>query len=746
MFAQSKVTIFGNVKSNESINLGDVSLFFSADDQKVYSVSDSLGVFHADLKSGVFIVKVTHFGYLEKEMSLDLKKDTILSIVLEKDISFLKEVVVSNNKKNSIISLSAGRLSFNLKELAVVPTVLGTTDIIKILQLSPGVQNSGDANGYLYVRGGDPGHNLMLYGNVPIYGMSHLAGILPFYNADHIQEIQFDKSNLDAKHGGRLSSTVFVNPIKQVPEKFSVQGNVGLLASQVTLSIPINDQTGLYVSARKTYFDELNSLFSDSKKEDKGEQELKYRFSDCNLTYISKIAEKHLFTIDAFISNDKLDVIDSNSDFNSKLKWGNLVVSSDWSYRLSEEATLKNSIYFTRYYNKLDLLQGEVQMKISSDIQGIGYINSIRYFVNKIPFETGFEYALHEIQPQKIAILNLGIDDIDKHAVSIKSNNLAIFTSAKPKLWNNVYAELGLRLNYYTSGPTNSTYLHLEPRMAFTYSPKKDFSFFASYTRQNQYFNLITASSVGLPVDFWIGSSEGIPSQFSNEFSVGYNQNIRKQFKSSLSSYYRKMKHLVEYPYGVTQFNEITTLKNDILIGDGESYGLEWMLKKDSGKFKGWLSYTLSWSTRQFDELNNGNVYFAKYDRRHNISLVGTYDFNSKWSFGLTQIFSSGNRFTMPTSWYFMNNIPVKEYNEYNNAQLPNYIRTDVSVNYFFIKNVKKESVLNFSVFNTFNVENPIFVAMKVLSDKDHNNDLTLHTDKKILYRILPSVSWRFKF
>ena len=746
LFAQSKVKIFGNVKSNESINLVDASLLFSVDDQKIYSVSDTLGVFHADLKSGAIIVKVTHFGYLEKEMSFDLKKDTILSIVLEKDISFLKEVVVSNSKKNSIISLSAGKLSFNLKELALVPTVLGTTDIIKILQLTPGVQNSGDANGYLYVRGGDPGHNLMLYGNVPIYGMSHLAGILPFYNADHIQEIQFDKSNLDAKHGGRLSSTVFVNPIKQVPEKFSVQGNVGLLASQVTLSIPINDQTGLYVSGRKTYFDELNSLFSDSKKENKEEQELKYGFSDCNFTYISKIAKKHLFTIDAFISNDKLDVIDSKSDFNSKLKWGNFAVSSDWSYQLSEETKLKNSIYFTSYYNKLDLLQGAVQMNISSDIQNIGYVNSIRYFVKKIPFETGLEYVLHKIQPQKITILNLGIDDIDKQAVSIKSNNLAIFTSAKPKLWDNVFAELGLRLNYYTSGSTNSTYLHLEPRMAFIYNPKKEFSFFASYTRQNQYLNLITASSVGLPVDFWIGSSEGIPSQSSNEFSVGYNQNIRKQFKSSLSSYYRKMKHLVEYPYGVTQFNEITTLKNDILIGDGESYGLEWMLKKDSGKFKGWLSYTLSWSTRQFDELNNGNVYFAKYDRRHNISLVGTFDFNAKWSFGLTQIFSSGNRFTMPTSWYFMNNIPVKEYNEYNNAQLPNYIRTDVSVNYFFIKNVKKESVLNFSVFNTFNVENPIYVAMKVFSDKEHNNDLTLHTDKKILYRILPSISWRFKF
>jgi hypothetical protein len=746
IYAQSDIEIKGTILNQNKRPVIGANVKLSADAYFIAVTTDSSGVYSIKTPKANYSVAVSNAGYVSQYLNSFFSKNTLLDFTLKQDSGVLKEVVILSESKKGLSVASSGKLSFIPGKLASVPSIMGTTDIIKLLQLTPGVQNSGDANGYLYVRGGDPGHNLLLYGSVPIYGMSHLAGIFPFYNANHIQEVQFDKSNLDAKHGGRLSSTVFVSPFKQVPKEFSVQGNAGLLSSQVTLSVPVNNRSGLYVSGRKTYVDELTSLFSDPKKENKEEQDLKYGFSDLNLTYISKITEKQLFTIDAFISNDKLDVIDRKSSFNSNLKWGNFAVSSDWSYQLSEETTLKNSIYFTRYYNKLDLLQGAVQMKISSYIQDIGYTNSIRYFVKKIPFETGFEYVLHDMQPQKIVISNLGIDDIDKQAQTIKSNNLAVFTSAKPKLWDNVFAELGLRLNYYTSGFRNSTYLHLEPRMAFTYSSKKDFSFYVSYTRQNQYLNLITASSVGLPVDFWIASSDGIPSQSSNEFSVGYNQNIKKQFKSSLSGYYRKMNNLIEYPYGVTQFNEITTLKNDILIGNGESYGLEWMLKKDSGKFKGWLSYTLSWSTRQFDELNNGNVYFAKFDRRHNISLVGTFDFNAKWSFGLTQIFNSGNRFTMPTSWYFMNNIPVKEYNEYNNAQLPNYIRTDVSVNYFFIKKVKKESVLNFSIFNTFNVENPIYVAMNVFADKDHNNDLTLHTDKKILYRILPSISWRFKF
>ena len=748
LFAQSKIVILGNVKSDENINLTGARIVLNEDNNAFYFATDTLGNFSANLKLGLIKVTVKHKGYLEKQFDFYLKKDTLISVVLEKDISILDEVVVINKKKNAVSFLSGGKLSFNLKESISIPSILGTTDIIKLLQLTPGVQNSGDANGYLYVRGGDPGHNLIEYAGTPIYGMSHLAGIFPFYNADHIEEVEFDKSSSNAKYGGRLSSTISLIPNKKVPKKFAVQGNAGLLASQITFSLPISSQSGLYVSGRKTYIDEIGSAILDPKKRNVSgdETQLKYQFSDYNLTFISKIAEKHLFTVNAFISGDKLGIIDSKFDLNANLKWGNMAISSDWTYQMAENKSIKNAIYFTHYANGLDLLQGAVKMNISSYIQDIGYTNSIQYYINKIPFESGFEYVIHDLQPQKIKVSNIGIEDIDKKATAIRANSVSVFTNVKPKLLPNLFAEFGLRLNYYTSGSKSNSFLYLEPRILFNYRPEKDFSFFASYTRQNQYLNLITTSSVGIPSDFWIGSSDGIPSQSSDEFSIGYNQSLAKKMNSSLSSYYRKMNNLIEYPYGVTQFNEITTFKNDILVGDGESYGLEWMLKKDSGKFKGWLSYTLSWSTRQFDELNNGNLYYAKYDRRHNLSFVGTFDLNRKWSFGLTQIFSSGNRFTMPTSWYFINNTPVKEYNEFNNAQLPNYIRTDVSVNYFFIKTLKKESTLNFSIYNTFNIENPIYVLINVFSDKDTNNNLTVNTDKKILYRILPSISWRFKF
>ena len=746
LFAQSKVVIAGFVASIIEPKIIGARISVTYDEQVFYTTTDSLGNFSISVPTGEMMILINQLGYKSKTLKIEMKKDEYLSIILEQKDTILQEVLITNDSKKGLDLFTDGNIAFNPQKLASIPSILGTTDIIKSLQLTPGVQNSGDANGYLYVRGGEPSHNLMLYAAAPVYGMSHLLGIFPFYNADHIQEVQFDKSNLNAKYGGRLSSTVFVMPYKNVPKDFSVQGNLGLLASQITFSIPVSKHTGLYVSGRKTYIDEVAGSFMNLKKtENGGEQQLKYRFSDCNVTFISEISNKHLITIDGFLSGDKLQVKDSKSNLNSDLKWGNLVLSTAWKYKPSEKTTLKNTLYFSNYFNKLYLLQGAAQMNISSYITDLGYSNSIRFFIKKTPIESGLEYTLHDLQPQKIAVYNLGIDAIEKQSLAIKSNNLAVFISAKPKVADKLFAELGVRFNYYSSGFKNSTFLHLEPRLQLNYILKKDNSFFVNYTRQNQYLNLITTSSVGIPSDFWVGSSDGIPSQSSNEFSVGYNQKTIKQFDFSVSGYYHTMKHLLEYPYGVTQFNEISSLKNDILVGNGKSYGLEWMVNKESGKFRGWLSYTLSWSNRQFDDLNNGNQYFAKYDRRHNLSLVGMFDLNKKWSFGLTQIFSSGNRFTMPTSWYFINNNPVKEYSEFNNSQLPNYIRTDVSVNYFFIKTFKKESALNFSIFNTFNVENPIFINVNVIVNQDKGT-VIIKPDYKTLYRILPSINWRFKF
>lgn len=743
VFAQSKATIIGNIKSSENENLPGASISLEIKNQHYYAVSDTLGNFQQNISLGQLKITVTQLGYLQKSLYFDFVKDTIISIVLERDISLLKEVVIANDKKKGITNLSGGKLSFNLKELSSVPTVLGTTDIIKLLQLTPGVQNSGDANGYLYVRGGDPGHNAILYDGTPIYGMSHLLGVFPFYNTDHIKEVEFDKSSSNSKYGGRLSSTTLLIPNKKIPSELGIKGNVGILASQLTLTVPVSDKIGFYISGRKTYIDETVGPLLRSDSESNDAQDMKYGFSDGNVTLVSQISKKNFLSIDAFISGDKLKIKDGDLALRTNLKWSNFTIAPTLVTTFSPALSMSNAVYFSKYANELNMEQATIQFGVSSYVKDFGFNNAFRYSVKNIAVESGVQYAHHNLQPQKVNVENLTDNDTSQNNI-INADEVAVFTTIKPKLTDRLNAELGLRINYYTSG-SNDSYLHFQPRVLLNYVANEKYSFYGSYNRQYQYLSLVTTSSVGIPTDFWIASSDGIKPQSSDEFSIGSNQNISKNISSSFGGFYRVMKDLLEYPYGITQFNEITTLKNDLLVGKGKAYGLELMLRKNNGKFTGWLSYTLSWSDRNFDELNNGNTYFAKYDRRHNLSVVGMYDLNSKWNFGITQVFSSGNRFTMPTSWYFINNNPVKEYSEYNNAKMPNYLRTDLSVNYFFLKTNKKESALNFSIYNTFNIENPIYVFLNIQVNEDKNN-VIVKQEKKVLYRILPSISWRFKF
>ncbi|MFH7004011.1 TonB-dependent receptor [Flavobacterium bizetiae] len=743
VFAQSKATIIGNIKSSENENLPGASISLEIKKQHYYAVSDTLGNFQQNISLGQLKITVTQLGYLQKTLHFDFVKDTIISIVLERDISLLKEVVIANDKKKGITNLSGGKLSFNLKELSSVPTVLGTTDIVKLLQLTPGVQNSGDANGYLYVRGGDPGHNAILYDGTPIYGMSHLLGVFPFYNTDHIKEVEFDKSSSNSKYGGRLSSTTLLVPNKKIPSELGIQGNVGILASQLTLAVPVSDKVGFYISGRKTYIDETVGPLLRSDSESNDAQDMKYGFSDGNVTLVSQISKKNFLSVDAFISADELKIKDGELALKTNLKWSNFTVAPTLVTNFSPVLSMSNAVYFSKYSNELNMEQATIQFGVSSFVKDFGFNNAFRYSIKNIPIESGVQYAHHNLQPQKVNVENLTNNDTSQNNI-INADEVAVFTTIKPKLTDRLNAELGLRINYYTSG-SNDSYLHFQPRVLLNYVANEKYSFYGSYNRQYQYLSLVTTSSVGIPTDFWIASSNGIKPQSSDEFSIGANQNISKSISSSFGGFYRLMNNLLEYPYGITQFNEITTLKNDLLVGKGKAYGLEMMLRKNSGKFTGWLSYTLSWSDRNFDELNNGNTYFAKYDRRHNLSVVGMYDLNSKWNFGITQVFSSGNRFTMPTSWYFINNNPVKEYSEYNNAKMPNYLRTDLSVNYFFLKTNKKESALNFSIYNTFNIENPIYVFLNIQVNEDKNN-VIVKQEKKVLYRILPSISWRFKF
>ncbi|MDI9311277.1 MAG: TonB-dependent receptor plug domain-containing protein [Limnohabitans sp.] len=737
------LTIQGKTINSKGLPLANIKILINNSNTTTSIFSDSLGFYAIQLKKGTTTFFIDETEYKKIELTKNIIENETLDFILEHKTKELDEVVVQSASKKGLTTTESGILTLNPKKLSYIPSLTGTTDVIKLLQLTPGVQNSGDANGYLYIRGSNPGNSFTLYNNVPVYGTAHLLGIFPYYNADHIESVVFDKSSLNAKFGSNLGATISVTPTSKIPSNFSVTGNVGLLSSQLTLATPIKKKLGIVTSFRKTYIDQLIAPLLSKTEENSDVKSSKYHFQDGNITLIYQPKENITFQLDSFFSNDVFDINEEKISLTGNLKWKNFIITPSLRYQVSDNTKIESTVFFTRYANVLDLLQNDMNLSVASYIEDIGTKHTIIFKIKDFDFESGVQYTNHKVAPQKITIQNLTQDNQASNANNTNANEFNVFNTVSYKFSDKITTKLGLRLNYLTS-VNNYKKLNLDPRISINYALSNNLNTFVTYTHKNQYLNLITTSRVGIPTDFWVSASNEIPSNSSNEFSIGFNYTYKNKFNLTSSLFYNNLKNLIEYPYGLSQFNQISKLEDDITTGNGRAYGFEFMLKKEMGRLKGWISYTLSWAYRNFEDINQGEDFYAKFDRRHNFSLVAHYEFNPKWSLGFTQLYSSGNRFTSPSSWYIINNQPVKEYGEYNNSQMPNYIRTDFSVNYWFFKTSKKESGLSFSIFNTLNINNPIYINLVV--NQDEENTIRVETKYKTLYRILPSINWHFKF
>lgn len=661
----------------------------------------------------------------------------------------LHEVVVTARHRGLLHTSETGKIHFNTEQLTQIPSVMGAPDIIKTLQLIPGVQNAGEANGYLYVRGADPGHNLLLYNDAPVYGMSHLLGIFPFFNTDAIRKVHFDKSNADARFGNRLCATLQVNSPEELPVQPSIRGNVGLLASQLSAEIPAGKKMALTISARKTYVDEIIGAIVNAKKiEEEGNhdlEELGYSFGDANISLLAKPTDTHTLGLSVFFSKDHFDLTENNMLLDGKMKWRNSVGSAFWNWDIAPHTQFRQSFYVSNYNNELQAKQALIGITTTSKITEWGAKSLLAFERRKTLFETGVQLAGYRVRPQDLYSNQIESAPFRRTNDIERAWQAVAFLQARPQPTENLWADIGLRFSYFRNTDTDANaYFHLEPHLSLHYRPNDHFRYYASYSFRHQYVNLITTSSVGFPTDFWTITSNDIPAQSAHNYSIGSIYKPFTQVEITASLFYNTLQNLTEYPYNPLQFNEITTLGEDLHTGKGRAYGLEWMLRK-SGQLSGWLSYTLSRSERRFDDLHKNETFPAKFDQRHNLSVVAHYKLSHRWGIAATQTYTSGNRFTTPTSWYFINNTPVKEYGKLNNAKMPDYTRTDLSIDYYLKKTHRKESVINVSVYNLFAVTNPIYVILDVRYDEKENK-ISIRSLYKKFYTILPSVSWRFKF
>ncbi len=661
---------------------------------------------------------------------------------LSKDTVQIKEIVVSGSRDRKMTGMLTGKTVFNPEALEKLPSILGNTDVLKLLELTPGVQNAGDGNTNLYVRGGDPGQNLLLYNDVPVYTQGHLLGFFSLFNADHLSVLEMHKSAIDAGYGGRLSSVVSVRSKNIIPEKAGIQGSVGLLSSQATVSTPIGKNWAVYLSGRKTYISLLMNPLLDATINNNAENRVDdtaYDFYDGNFTLAGRLSSRDEIRIDAFMGKDHLDIVDDDILLNGTLIWENRSLSAHWSHTFNEEQNLSQTVFYTSYENHLSSFQAKMGIDLFSDITDWGYKNNYTFRIGEIALQTGIQYTRHDIQPQSADMQNLNMVFQGRETEPNLAHDFSTFLSGRLFLWERLTADLGIRYNLFA--PNSKTFHSIDPRLSFRYRIKENQYLRTSYTRQNQYVNLLSPSSVGIPTDFWICATDQIKPQSGNAFSAGYYQTFAEDmYEFSADIYFRTLSGVTEYDQNLTgAYDQPFTA--GIMYGKGKAYGLEILLKKNYGKFTGWIAYTLGHSDRTFDGINRGKTFPAEYDRLHDLSVVTSYTFNPRWDLSVVCVYASGNAYTLPSSWYFINNNPVKQYGSYNGARMPDYNRTDLSLNYWF----KKDNGINFSVFNIFMVNNPVYIFMNVRQDPDKGT-IFVDVKRKKLATIVPSVSWRFKF
>lgn len=660
----------------------------------------------------------------------------------------------------------SGKLELQADALATLPHFLGTTDMIRTLQLMPGVQTSGEANSGLYVRGGEPSHNLLLLNGAPVYNAMHLLGFFSVFNSGHFSKLTLLKSNVGTEYSGRLGAVLAVETKDSIVHKTSIEGDIGIISSQGTIALPLSSKSSLYISGRGTY---INPIIKAIEGSEDGVN-LNYGFQDYNLTYVWQPSPKSKFILNGYYGGDKFSIKESLYQVDGGLKWHNIASSLRWLLSFNNQSRLEQTIFYSSYNNEIRIDQNASSILFPSEIKDMGYKNVYDFPMAAGKWQIGADYTCHLTDPQYPLVTDMFGINATTPVQRYKTHEAGAFIQYQTNLTNRISTTLGLRYSSlfhtgeYTANTYNSLgkveqvahygkgefikyYGGLEPYISSDYQINANQKIILSYRLSRQYMNQVAVSGIGFPTDFWIPASKNIQPQSAHTISAGYYASVLDNaYEVSLEGYYQPMKNQLEFNGEMLDMiNQSYNIEDRLFSGNGNTYGVELLLKKNRGRITGWIGYTLGWSRRKFPDINNGNYFPAKHDRRHDLSLAAVYRINNKWDCSAVFVYATGNAFTMPVALYMVGENAVNEYGLHNDARMPAYHRMDLSVNYWFVKSRTKESGLNFSLYNAYSRKNPVYLDVKVDTDKDLKT-VKIKKRGRHLYSLLPSISYRFKF
>lgn len=719
-------------------------------------VSNNRGFYMLNLSAGNYVIKISYLGYESRVFNVKLSNHLFKNFRLKLHSNILSELDVSALKKQHDLSNeNNGAEHIQTREIRNIPVLLGEQDIMKTLTLSPGVKSIGESSGNIYVRGGNNSHNLVLLDQAAVFNTNHLLGFFSAFNSDAIRDMTFYKGTAPSEYGGRLASVMDIRMNNGNNNRYHVGGGIGLISSRMTFEGPLVNENGSFIiSGRRTYADAFLKIFSNQNIRNN-----ELYFYDLNIKSNYKFDEKNNLSLSAYAGRDKLFV-----PGHFAIDWGNKAATLKWTHVFNGKLFSNTSLIYSDYNYKVDIIVAPSVHSLSSGINNVTIRQDFRYYLNeKHSFDFGYHGAFYTILPGQLDA------DLSEIVNPMKIQNRyglehALYWSGNYKpsvLWNLNY---GLRISgFHAMGPGNfytysagqavdtvtytsvkivKTFVVAEPRLSISYHPDQSRSFKFSYTRNSQFLHLISSSTASLPTDIWLISGKNILPEINDQLSLGFYRNFNKAaYQFSAEVYYKWLHNQIDLRNGA-DIRANDHIEGDLLFGKGRAYGLELMLKKEYGRFNGWVSYTLSGTELNIDGINKGKWYPARQDATHDLSVVGLYNLSDSWSLSATWVYQTGNAVTFPSGKYEMDGEIRFLYTDRNAHRMPDYHRMDIGATWKFSKKRNYDSSLNFSIYNLYGRKN----AFTIDFEEDPQDPSKTRAVMTYLFTIMPSVTYNFRF
>ncbi|MBK9958235.1 MAG: TonB-dependent receptor [Chitinophagaceae bacterium] len=714
-------------------------------------------------------VYYSYVGYKAQNFSFSLTRDTSINISLYPVKALTEEVVVVSKKSGNVKSAQMGRVTLPVDQLKTIPAFLGEVDILKTIQLLPGIRNAGEGTAGIYVRGGGADQNLIILDDAVVYNTGHLFGFFSIFNADAIKNVTLIKGGMPAQYGGRLSSVLDISMKEGNNQKLQVEGGIGLVASRFSIQGPVvKNKSSFILSARRTYVDALAKPFVKKESQFYGSG---YYFYDLNAKFNYQFSEKDRLYISGYFGRDVFDFRNAKLSFKVNIPWGNATGTLRWNHVFNNKLFANTTLVYNDYNFKFSGAQNDFEVKLNSGIRDINAKTDFDFYPasnHKLKF--GALYTYHKFTPSVVSGRQDSVVFNPLNAQVKFAHEAALYVQDDWDINPKIRVHLGLRYSFFQqigpykiyttdddgnrtdstvfgNGKKIKTYTGLEPRFTLRYSLNEATSLKASVTRNLQFIHLVSNAGTTLPTDIWVPSTYLVKPQISWLYAAGIYKNFKNgTYETSVELYYKQMQNQIEYREGYTP-STLRDTEEDFTFGKGWSYGTEFFVNKLKGKLTGWIGYTLSQTWRKFPALNDGQKFPAKFDRRHDLSVVAMYELNAKWKLSATFVYGTGNAFTLPVNFYIYDGILTQEYSKINQYRLPAYHRLDFAAILTPLKNKNRkwQSQWVFGAYNIYSRKNPYFIYFDQ-TGSPYNGSLKIQGKQVSIFPIIPSVTWNFRF